>query len=218
MNGFVGLDVDIFPGLEVMKALKAGTNAVWVGYYLRAPSHYNGGWAGQRAALIKQGWSVVPVYVGQQITGPGSHDTTAAQGAIDGADCAARMIEEGFPEKTCVWLDLENGAPFSPPQSDYVGAWVKAVREAGFAQGVYCSHAMAQEVALDNPGVRIWAFRVETTERTFATSPFAAADPADSGFPNAKIWQHADNVQIAGPGFWLVVDLDVATTADPSAP
>ncbi len=218
MTAFAGMDVDEFPGLAVMGALATQTNLAFTAYYLHAPSHSNAGWSGNRAALVAQGWGLAPVYVGQQIVGPGSHNVTAAQGALDGQDCAAKMAAEGFSPGSFVYLDLENGAPFVSPQTDYVSAWRMAVESAGWGAGIYCSHAMAATVAAANPTARIWAFEVSTLNQTSASTPFPAPDPSGSGFAGAVIWQRADNVRISGGGASLIVDLDTSSMADPSSP
>jgi hypothetical protein len=99
--------------------LRANTNLTWCGYYLGpAPSHTSTSWMGQRAALLAGGWGIAPLYVGQQIKGPGRHKVSAAQGSADGLDAAHLMQSEGFAAGTCVYLDLEDGPPFKPPRTD----------------------------------------------------------------------------------------------------
>jgi hypothetical protein len=215
---FAGLDTDQFCGLDATKALAAETNVAWLGYYLEAPSHSNAGWMGNRASLIAQGFGLCPIYVGQQTIGPGSHNVTAAQGTLDGLDCAAKMASEGFPAGSFAYLDLENGAPFGAAQSAYVSAWASAFEGAGYAPGAYCSHIMAHAVAAANPAVRIWAFNVPSVTRTVAVYPFPTPDPSLSGYSAAVMWQREQNVSISGPGFSLVVDLDTSSLADPSLP
>jgi hypothetical protein len=71
-----------------MAWLKANTNLVWCGYYLApAPSHHDTSWMGTRAALAAAGWGVAPVYLGQQITGPGSYNPSLQQGGTDSGPC-----------------------------------------------------------------------------------------------------------------------------------
>lgn len=213
---YAGFDTSQFPGLPMMAALKRDFS--FCGFYLPAPSHSNSSWTGNRQALVDQGWGVVPIYVGQQITGPGSHAVTAAQGTIDGQSCAARMDAEGFPKGSTVYLDLENGAPYQPPQTEYVLAWANALGAGGFNPGIYCSHGMADDVATSVRFARIWAFKVPTVDRTEATAPFPSDDPSGSGYPQATLWQARQNVHITGPGYDLVVDLDTSNMADPSEP
>ena len=131
MPGFAGLDTYAFPGDAALAWLKANSNLTWCGCYLApAPSHGDTGWMGRRAALAAAGWGIAPIYVGQQLAGPGSHAVTTAHGAIDGAAAAALMAGEGFAPGSYVYLDLEDGAPFQPPRTDYVTAWAAAVRAA----------------------------------------------------------------------------------------
>ena len=223
MAGFAGFDCFSFPGMAQMNWLRANTNLKWVGYYLApAPSHAETSWMGQRAALAAAGWGVGPVYVGQQVSGPGSKIVTGKQGTTDGEDAASLMAGDGFPLGSCVYLDLENGAPFQSPQTDYVSAWVEAVGAAGFQPGIYCSHGIGAQVVALCPTARIWAFKIPTTSLT--TTPglaFPAPDPAGSGVPSAQAWQRIQNTDLVLPGApqtAMNVDLDTALASDPSAP
>jgi hypothetical protein len=215
---YAGFDTDIFPGMDTMSALKAQTNLVWCVAYLVAPSHANSSWNGQHLALKMAGWGILPVYVGQQINGPGSHSMTYGRGFIDGADAASKMQDEGYAAGSMVALDLEDGAPFVDPRASYVSSWCRTVTKNGFAPAVYCSHAIAQAVADANPGVRIYAFKVPTVEITSETAPFPTPDPAGCGFDAALAWQYRQNVNIQAGGSTLLVDLDSSTMPDPSVP
>jgi len=87
MAGLAGFDTAFYPGDSQMAWLKANTNLVWCGYYLApAPSHRDTSWMGTRATLLAQGWGIAPVYLGQQTTGPGSHNVSPAQGPADSSD------------------------------------------------------------------------------------------------------------------------------------
>jgi len=218
---YAGFDTDVFPGLEQMGWVIANTNLRWCGYYLApAPSHQDDSWMGQRQALVDLGWGLAPVYVGQQVSGPGSKVLSAAQGTEDGADAATLMFDEGFPPNSCVYLDLENGAPFTPPQIEYVKAWVAAVADAGLQPGVYCSHGIAAAVSALCPSARIWAFKVPTVAHTSTAGlTYPALDPAGSGFHNAVAWQRIQNTTLhQAPVTVMNVDLDTASVPDPSAP
>jgi hypothetical protein len=223
MAGFAGFDTDIYPGDGQMAWLKANTNLVWTGYYLApAPSHEDISWMGTRATLVAQGWGIAPLYLGQQTTGPGSHDVNPAQGTADGGNAADLMDGEGFPAGSTVFLDLENGPPMTPDQSGYVGAWCDALAARGYQPGIYCSHALAGTVSALRPNASIWAFKVPTiAPNPVAGTEFPAPDPSGSGFAAAVAWQRGQNCQLTLPGApsrAMTVDLDVATTADPGAP
>lgn len=213
-----GFDVSQYPTDEVMTALITTTNLCFTGYYLApAPSHHDTGWMGKRAWLEGQGWGFAPVYVGQQVTGPGSHIVTQTQGTIDGEQAAALMAQEGFPAGSTVFLDIENGPPMNAAQEAYIAAWADAVVSGGYVAGVYCSHLLAARIATLAFGLRIWVFEVSAIGGT-ASFPFPTPPMADSGYPDAVCWQRADNVAITCQGHSLTVDLDVANVKDPSAP
>jgi hypothetical protein len=223
MTGFAGFDRGDYPGGAEMAWLKANTNLVWCGYYLApAPSHRDTSWMGTRAALAAAGWGIAPVYLGQQITGPGSHNPSLEQGGIDGDDAADLMDSEGFPVGSCVYLDLENGPPLTRIVSDYVAGWYDAAKARGYQPGVYCSHTFAADIHALRSDCRIWAYKVATlAPHPFPGTNFPTLDPAGSGYPGAYAWQLGDECQLTLPGApisALTVDLDVAVTADPGAP
>lgn len=213
---FRGFDTDIFPGFDVMQAIKP--NFDFVGYYLRAPSHPDQSWVGKRSGLLQLGYGLAPIFVGQEVAGPGSHNVTAEQGERDGVAAAQAMLAEGFKPGSRVYLDLENGPPFGKPEAAYVAAMLRACAAGGIDAGVYVSHAMVTAVLAQNPGVPVWLFKVPTVSRTTASAPFTPPNPALGGLSAAVAWQYRQNVQITVAGHTLIVDMDTANVADPSAP
>jgi hypothetical protein len=223
MAGFAGFDRSDYPGDAAMAWLKANTNLLWCGYYLGpSPSHSGTSWMGTRAKIAALGFGVAPIYVGQQVTGPGSKNPSLAQGTADGGDAAAMLQGEGFAAGSCAYLDLENGPPLTQPLSDYVAAWCDAVAARGFQPGVYCSHLFAADIHQLRSQVRIWAFKVATSQtHPVPGTNFPTLDPAGCGYVGAFAWQLGQNCQLTVPGAPLdaiTVDLDVAVAADPGAP
>lgn len=217
---YAGFDRAECPPLATMRDLIARANLRFVGLYLPAPSSADAverSWAGKRAPLAAMGWGFLPLYVGQQHTGRGSYKESAPQGKIDGAQAVAGMRAEGFAPGSFVYLDLENGDPFPAAQQAYVGAWVDAVEAGGYRTGVYCSYRIAAGVKALRSKVRIWAFKVPTTERRYAYGLTFDAPAPSGASPFASILQNRQNVALADFGN-LVVDLNSATMADPSAP
>lgn len=215
---YAGFDRADCPDLAMMARLKAETNLVWCGYYLRAPSQAASTWRGKRAALVKQGWGLAPIFVGQETVGPGSHVVTAAQGVIDGKLCVSDMLEEGFPSASAVFIDLENGPPFGSMEKAYVGSLMDAINSSGFRAGVYCSFLFAAQVAALRPSADLWVFHVNTVNRHAVSGKnFPAPDPSASRYKGAKIWQHDDSAVLTAFGN-LLVDLDSAVMPDPGAP
>jgi hypothetical protein len=100
MPGFAGFDSSEFPVIAEMNWLRSNTNLVWCGYYLAAaPSHGSTSWIRQRVQMAKAGWGVAPIYVGQQINGPGRHSVNGPQVKTDGNDAVTvtLLAGEGFP-------------------------------------------------------------------------------------------------------------------------
>lgn len=216
---YAGFDTAQFPGLASMSWLKKQTNLTWCCYYLwPAPSVSPAAktWLNQYAALAKMGWGFAPTFVGQEIIGRGSHKTTGPQGVIDGGAAVAAMHANGFPKGYFVFLDLENGAPWTVPQQQYTTAFCKTVEASAFYRpGVYCSYQMSRAIHAKLPAVRQWCFRVKTVAKhkvpgtTFPTPALGGASPF------AFAWQRDDNAVISVNGKSLQVDLDVALTANP---
>lgn len=217
---FAGFDTSGFPGETIMETLQNTTNLKYCGYYLGpSPSHSDTSYMGKRAFLQNLGFGFVPLYVGEQVEGPGSLHPSAPKGVLDGNDAVQMMTSEGFPLGSCVFLDLENGPPLR--LDDYVNSWCDAVSSGGFTAGVYCSHLLADQVQGLQPAVRIFAFKVTTTgTHSVSGPPYPELNPGQSGFAEAFVFQHQQNALISVPGEAkrLNVDLSSAVTPDPSAP
>jgi hypothetical protein len=219
---FAGFDRSDYPGDTIMTTLLQGTNLRWCGYYLApAPSHPGTSWMGKRGFLANLGWGMAPIYVGEQVVGPGSLNPSAAKGTSDGNDAVNLMSGEGFAAGSFVYLDLENGPPLAQAQHDYVGSWCDAVTGGGFQPGVYCSHLLASQVQALRPAARIWAVRVSTTQpHTISGPSYPEDEPSNSGFAGAFMIQLQQNCQtaVAGVAKPLTVDLDTCVSGNPSAP
>lgn len=68
-DSYLGFDTNVYPGDQTMRAWKDEGPYQWVGYYLPAPCHRDGSWAGQRETLTNMGWGLAVIYVGQQTWG-----------------------------------------------------------------------------------------------------------------------------------------------------
>lgn len=221
MPGFAGFDRSDYPGDPIMDWLKADTNLVWCGYYLGpAPSHGSTTWMGKRGSLSAAGWGIAPLYVGQQVTGRGSHNPSSETGQTDGQHAARLMTSEGFSTGSWVYLDLENGPPLTSPLRDYVANWCDALSSKGFQPGVYCSHLLALDIHTLRSGCRIWSFNVQTTQSHPVPNPFPDPNPSGCGYIGAYAWQLGQNclvnVDLANLST-LDVDLSSAITPDPGS-
>jgi hypothetical protein len=235
MPNFAGFDRGGYPGDAAMQAIIQNTNLSWCGFYLApAPSHPDRSWMAKRAFLQGLGFGLAPIYVGQQVSGPGSHIVTAAQGTIDGQDAAQLATKAGFGPGSIVFLDVEQGPPVQPQTIAYCVAWVAALIANGCAPGVYCSHSGIAQALFnaDNRPV-FWVFNINaftcvpsevTAHRVLIPRdpPFPTPDPATSGVPFAKLLQFAQSNQptkcgIRAGGLVVTnVDFDSSVASDPS--
>lgn len=200
----IGFDISTAPSPDRLVTLRK--NFDFCGCYLApAPSHPDKSWMVAGILNARRiGFRFLPVFVGQQITGPGSKINTVAQGEIDARQAVSHMASAEFPKSSPVYLDLENGAPFDEPQRSYVFAWIEEVRRLGYTPGVYCSHTFAN--SFDPDKTRVWAFRVPTTQTTVQVH---MPPPLAVTLGKYSALQYRQNVSL--PDLGLVVDFNVAS-------
>lgn len=216
--GHAGLDTSVYPGDAVMAELRSSTNLTWTGFYLGpAPSHSGTSWMGKRHVLLQQGWGLAPIYVGQQQSGPGSHLASAAQGTLDGAQAVTLAQQAEFPTGSVLYLDIETGGPLPPAMRDYLQSFSARVTVGGFVPGAYLSHLTADSARQAVPELKLWVFRVKTSDmHGEKSSPFNSSFPSQSGVLDAVAWQWAQDCSIPTSSGRQLVDLDTASTDDPS--
>ncbi len=216
--GFAGIDTAVYPGDGVMAHLRSKTNLRWCGFYLGpAPSHRGTSWMSKRASLVSGGWGLAPLYVGQQEAGPGSHQVDAAHGRRDGKAACLLAAKAGFPAGAVLYLDIEVGGPLSPAFVAYLQAWCAHVAAGGYTPGAYLSHTSAKSASSAVPGLVLWIFKFRLADvGGTKPAPFREEMEGSAATPAVVAWQWAQNCRIAVPGGSLLVDLDVASVADPS--
>jgi hypothetical protein len=227
---FAGFDTDLYPGDQTMLRWKHVSPYVFCAYYLHAPCHHNATWMGHRTALTAMGWNLVPVYVGQQVSGASPCSScilTAAQGRNDALDCRAKLAAEGFPTRTFGYLDVEHCDTFPSGLRDYVTAWVTALVAGGFSPGLYCHEHNAADVraavaeGLSGPpgvGLNIPAPRFWIAGGAVAKFDLRKSQPADSGVAFADLWQCPQSVSRTFGGMTVNIDENCSALRDPAAP
>jgi hypothetical protein len=239
---YLGFDRNLYPGDEALPFLRKTFR--FSGYWLNNPPGENcNTWAGKRSLLRSQGFGFLVLFNGrsyQQLKG----QDAAALGKTDGESAAAAAKREGFPARTVIFLDQEQGGRLLDEQRRYLHAWVDVVTEGGYSTGVYCSGIAFQgaggETVVTATDIRQHAGnrRIVYWAANDACPPslgcaFRAAPPRDSGTKFASVWQFAQSprrAQFAGgcrnyaqdgncyaPGTSIFVDVDAADSTDPSA-
>jgi hypothetical protein len=237
---YVGFDRNIYPGDAGMDELRRTFS--FTGYWLNAPpGAASSNWVGKRKILRDNGFGFLVLFNGRTYAQLKKGDPRAT-GESDGKEAARLAAGEGFPAKSIIFLDQEEGGRLLPEQRSYLHAWVDAVNKAGYGAGVDCSGIASKEaggasvttardirenaegrkieffVANDGcppaPGCVLKAPRVETSGVEFAAVWQFAQSPRRKQYTASCARSYAkDGNCYAGSVF---VDLDVATTADPS--
>src|SRR5688572_30234639 len=227
---YLGFDTNIYPGDRTMGIWADDGTYDWVGFYLPAPCHKDISWSGKRDTLLAMGWGLAVVYVGQQVWKTSKKAKRGAtcsnsfvngnRGVVDGYDAISRVVSEGFPHGTVIFLDIERMDRVTPAMRDYYKSWTKTVLEDGrYRVGYYTHNDNAREIFEDvKPVIR--ASR-DTTEPPFwiagKTKIFDTDKmPTDVGHAFAEVWQGLLDVTRTHAGIKLPVDINVSGSRSPS--
>ena len=239
-SNYLGFDRNVYPGDAAMDELRKTFS--FTGYWLNAPpGSASSNWLGKRTLLGEKGFGFLVLFNGRSYAQLKKGDPRAL-GEMDGKEAVRLAGVEGFPSRSIIFLDQEEGGRLLPEQRSYLHAWVDAVTKAGYGAGVYCSGIASKEAGRatvttardirENADARKIEFFVANDQ--CPPSPGcvkSAPPPAGSGIEFARVWQFAQSPRrkqyatsrarsyakdgncYAGNIF---VDLDAATSADPS--
>jgi hypothetical protein len=137
-----GFDRNDYPGDATMAQMH-GT-FTFTGYWLTNPPGENANsWMGKRGVLKQQGWGFLVLANGRldaEILKAQKHGTAPAALAQQDASLAmAAAKAEGFPARTILFLDQEEGGVLLAEQAAYLLAWTEAVAASDYRAGVYAS-------------------------------------------------------------------------------
>jgi hypothetical protein len=241
---YLGFDRNDYPGDQNLKALRQ--SFYYTGYWLNnPPGERTNTWAGHRAAVESAGFGFLVLFNGRLYGELKSVSTATRVGQSDAQAAAAAARREGFPAKTVIFLDQEQGGRMLPEQKAYIYAWVDAVTAAGFGAGIYGSGMAAKDddniVTADDirrsagkRQITFWAINDACPPSPGCAVPARPPSPAQSGVSYAEVWQFAQSPQrndvaarctkysrdgdCYAPGIagGLYVDLNTAMSPDPS--
>lgn len=206
----VGFDRNDYPGDDAMASMRHVF--AFTGYWLNnPPGEHANSWVGKRAVLHSQGWGFLVLANGRldaEIVKTQKAGTSpAALGKQDAAQAVAAAKREGFPAKTIIFLDQEEGGRLLGEQAEYLLGWTEAVAASDYRPGVYASGQRVQ----DDPGVWIDTIRDIRDRvkkgRLHEVAIFDAQDacpPApgctvkskplsEAGEPDLVVWQYAQS-------------------------
>jgi len=247
-RAYLGFDRNNYPGDDSLKLLRREFS--FAGFWLNnPPGASSNSWAGKRQVVQHLGFGFLVVFNGRTFAEIRAAADATTLGASDGAVAVSSARREGFPTRTIVFLDQEEGGRLLPEQRGYLHGWVDAVQSAGFRAGVYCSGIAfkegsgatvitAEDIRENAHGRQLayWVTNDSCPPSPGCTFPRKPPNPTASGIPFADVWQFAQSPRRGeftrgcaatysndgncyAPGVEaerLHVDLDVASTADPS--
>jgi hypothetical protein len=202
---YLGFDRNEYPGDEAMAILRKtfSFSSYWLG---APPGGKQSSWNGKRALLKKNGFGFLVLFNARETKNIKSPADGAAVGTADAHSAAASAKQEGFPQNTVIYLDIEEGGRLPDSYHVYLAAWFDELIRNGFRPGVYCSGMPVNE----GPGVRITTARdiqSHASGKSISYWIFDDACPpspgcsfqesqlalAQSGFPEATVWQYAQS-------------------------
>jgi len=141
-QNYVGFDANEYPGDDLLPALRKQFS--FTGYWLtNPPGATHNPWVGKRDILLRNGFGFLVVANGRldkEILRSQKSGKPAAKFAAEDASAAVAAAQrEGFPPKTILFLDQEEGGRMLPEQADYLLAWTEAVARTAYLPGVYAS-------------------------------------------------------------------------------
>ncbi len=202
---YLGFDRNDYPGDATLAALRK--TFAYSGYWLNNPPGENhNSWQGKRQALQAAGFGFLVLFNGRTYAQIKAGGNAASLGKSDGETAARAARAEGFPARTIIFVDQEEGGRMLPEQRAYLHAWIDAVTAAGFRAGVYCSGIAAKEghgvmvvTAQDiwaNAGGRkiaYWVANDVCPPAPGCSFPSRPPAPSDSGMAFADVWQFAQS-------------------------
>jgi hypothetical protein len=196
---YLGFDSNDYPGDANLQVLRQ--TFAYAGYWLNnPPGETSNSWVGKRPALASAGFGFLVLFNGR-LDAQLQH-RAAALGQSDANSATGAAKSEGFPARTIIFLDLEEGGRMSPQQKAYIYAWVDAVNASGFRAGVYCSGIPVREgkntvidTAHDIRGnahgreISFWVTQDSCPPSPGCVFPKQPANPTAGGISFADVWQ-----------------------------
>ena len=220
-SAYLGFDRNDYPGDGNLKTLKQTFS--YTGYWLNnPPGEKSNSWAGHRGAVESAGFGFLVLFNGRLYAELKSVANARQLGQSDARAAAASAAREGFPKKTIIFLDQEQGGRMLPEQRTYIYAWVDGIIAAGFRAGIYCSgipagdddhvvtaedirtHANETPPAFAREGARAtqttreityWAINDACPPAPGCAFPQDPPSPVGSGVGFAEVWQFAQSPQ-----------------------
>jgi hypothetical protein len=200
---YLGFDRNDYPGNFNLKALRQTFS--YAGYWLNNPPGEKANtWVGHRADVESAGLGFLVLFNGRLYADLKTVANAKRLGQSDARTAGAAARREGFPLKTIIFLDQEQGGRMLPEQKTYILAWVDGVAAAGFRAGIYCSgqpspdeqHVVTAEDIRQSAGSReitYWSIDDSCPPSPGCAFTLNPPSPAQSGVGFSEVWQFAQS-------------------------
>lgn len=209
---YVGFDRNDYPGDYRLAELHR--HFAFAGYWLNVPpGEQLNTWQGKRQKLVDAGFGFLVLANGRlDAEIKKSKLTPEALGQKDAADAIAAARREGFPDRTVLFLDQEEGGRLLPEQAAYFFGWTEAVAASAFRPGSYLSGqpaddgtgpdgkpatiTTAQDVRQQIAARHLHPVVFWVAQDQCPPAPGCTVQPphvADSGTIDAPVWQYAQS-------------------------
>lgn len=143
-HSYLGFDRNQYPGDDALPLLRKSYS--FASYWLSPPpGEKNNSWIGKRGVMQGRGFGFLLLYRGRtsgQL--PYKKDSIEA-GIADAHAAAAAARQEGFPEGSVIFLDVEEGGRFFDGYHAYLRSWAESLMKEKFRPGIYCSGIVVDE-------------------------------------------------------------------------
>jgi hypothetical protein len=204
-RNYLGFDANDYPGDEALPVLRKTFS--FTSYWLSPPpGEKSTSWLGKRSVLQLQGFGFVLLWNGLLQHNVKSASDGQQKGNLDAQNAARVARQEGFPDSTVIFLDIEEGGRLSPPYHEYVHAWIDRLAGEGFRAGAYCSAMPVNEgggVSITSANdlqdklagrkLVFWVFNDACPPSPGCAFPGTPPAPAKGGFAGAALWQYAQS-------------------------
>jgi len=202
-ESYLGFDRNDYPGDANLKFLRRTFS--YTGYWLNnPPGASSNSWTGHRAEVENAGFGFLVLFNGRLFADLKTTENARRLGQSDAQKAVDAARREGFPQKTVIFLDQEQGGRMLPEQKAYIYAWIDGVIAAGFSAGIYCSgipasddgNVVTAEDIRQGAGKRqitYWAINDACPPAPGCTFPPQPPRPQNSGVNFAEVWQFAQS-------------------------
>jgi hypothetical protein len=198
----VGVDQNLYPGDDLLPKIRQ--HADFIGYWLNSPPGEKvNTWRGHREAVRRTGLGFLVLFNGR-IDSNFNRMEPVATGKADALQAIQAAENEGFPAKTVIFLDMEEGGRLLPKSSKYVAAWVEVIEKSEFRAGVYCSGfeveddpgtmiSTADDIHEKHKSVALWLANDGCPPAPGCSLQINKLKMSESGREDALVWQYAQS-------------------------